>query len=201
MFTGIIQAIGQITTIEPLNNGLHCCIQVPNSFLNKFSIGDSISVDGVCTTITQKTEQSFTCDYLEETLKKTTFKHLKIGNQLNLEMAATLKSSLGGHLLSGHIDCTGTVLSFNKKGPWASLCIAYPKEDSKYLIPKGSISLNGISLTIAELNPDSFCVELIPHTLNHTNIASLDIGDQVNLEYDMLGKYVSRYLASVQNLL
>ena len=195
MFTGIVQALGNTTSIKPLSDGIQCQIQCPETFLSQFKIGDSIAVDGVCTTITHKTTTKFTCDYLEETLTKTTFKALNVGKKLNLEAAATLKSSLGGHLLSGHIDCTGTVVSFEKKDPWASLYIAYPSTDAAYLIQKGSISINGISLTIASLNLDSFSVELIPHTLENTNINQLSLGDQVNLEYDMIGKYVAKHLS------
>lgn len=194
MFTGIVTGLGKILHIEEKGEGKHLSIETEPHYLKHSSIGDSIAINGICSTITAIEDALFTCDYLKETLNVTTAASFKAGDSLNLELSATLKTYFGGHMVSGHVDTVARVLSFEKKGDWGQLKIACPDTDSDYLIHKGSIAIDGISLTISKLEDTTVSVELIPHTLEKTTLLTKKKGSTVNIEYDMLGKYIAKIL-------
>jgi riboflavin synthase len=192
MFTGLIEALGQITSITPLQQGIH--VEISTEALRpRLSIGCSVAVNGVCSTATTLTKTGFTVDYLEETLKKTNFGHLKVGDIVNLELPLTPQSHIGGHFVTGHVDCIGTVTDLDKDGPWAVIRVAYPAAFRPYLIPKGSIAIDGISLTVVDLDDHTFSCHLIPHTQENTTLKIRRKDSSVNLEFDMLGKYLYRF--------
>ena len=193
MFTGLIKDIGTIASIEPLGNGKEASIECSFDFLLEASIGDSISINGVCSTITQKTPTQFTVQFLKETLNKTTMKSIRPNDKVNLEPCLTLQTKLGGHLVSGHVDDTGTIQSIEKDGEWSIIAIKYDARFSHYLIPKGSIALDGISLTVVDLSNQHFTCHIIPHTLENTNLHTKKPGDTINLEFDQVGKYLHRF--------
>lgn len=194
MFTGLIQDLGKIEKISALDNGARWVISCPEAFLSDCNLGDSICVNGVCSTITEQQKDYFTVDYLPETLRKTTFKSLNIGDTLNLEQSLTLSTKLGGHIVSGHIDETCKVLDIRKGDPFWEIDIEINPKNAQNLVEKGSIAIDGISLTVGGLNSQEFSCFIIPHTIEHTNLQYKTPGDHVNIEYDMLGKYVLRQL-------
>ena len=191
MFTGIVQAIGKLRQEKSLLE-----IEILDNFFD-FAIGDSIAVDGICLTVKEKFQRKFTVDVSEETLKKTTL-GLKSKNQIvNLEPALRISDRLGGHIVSGHIDCLGEIINIEKLEKSWLLSIKWQNEDfSRYIVDKGSICVNGISLTVAEHknNGEIFTIAIIPHTWHNTNLKNLTIGDNVNLEADALIKYVEKLL-------
>ena len=194
MFTGIITGTGTVQSVTKKGPGKTLKIVTNKNFLHQSKIGDSISIDGICTTITELNNDTFTCDYLNETLTVTTADTFTENTCLNLELAATLSSYFGGHMVSGHIDTTATILSLEKKEDWGKLCIECPKPDAKYLIYKGSITIDGISLTISKVEDSTITIELIPHTIEKTHLFKKSEGSLVNVEYDILGKYVANML-------
>ncbi|MGE4169701.1 MAG: riboflavin synthase [Candidatus Margulisiibacteriota bacterium] len=191
MFTGLIQGLGTVQSVSANGKGLRAVIETPLSA--KLTEGDSIAVNGVCSTALAISNTAFSVDYLPETLLKTTFASLQVQDKLNLECCLTLQTPLGGHLVSGHIDCTGKILNVETTGPFAILTVAYPGEFAPFLIPKGSIGIDGISLTVVEVTDDYFTCHLIPHTLASTNLHTKKVGDSVNLEFDTLAKYLYRF--------
>ena len=192
MFTGLIKEVGHIKHIEPLGNGKEATIQCSHEFSTDLAIGDSISINGVCSTVTQKTATSFTVQFLEETLKKTTMGAIQETEKVNLEPCLTLQTKLGGHLVSGHVDDTGTIQTIDNDGQWAVITIEYNETFAPFLIPKGSIAMDGISLTVVDLSNTTFSCHLIPHTLANTNLHAKQPGDKINLEFDQVGKYLVR---------
>ena len=192
MFTGLIKEVGHIKHIEPLGNGKEATIQCSHEFSTDSAIGDSISINGVCSTVTQKTATSFTVQFLEETLKKTTMGAIQETEKVNLEPCLTLQTKLGGHLVSGHVDDTGTIQTIDNDGQWAVITIEYNETFAPFLIPKGSIAMDGISLTVVDLSNTTFSCHLIPHTLANTNLHAKQPGDKINLEFDQVGKYLVR---------
>ena len=192
MFTGLIKEVGHIKHIEPLGNGKETTIQCSHEFSTDSAIGDSISINGVCSTVTQKTATSFTVQFLEETLKKTTMGAIQETEKVNLEPCLTLQTKLGGHLVSGHVDDTGTIQTIDNDGQWAVITIEYNETFAPFLIPKGSIAMDGISLTVVDLSNTTFSCHLIPHTLANTNLHAKQPGDKINLEFDQVGKYLAR---------
>tara|TARA_Y100000591_G_scaffold61949_1_gene50590 strand:+ start:62902 stop:63501 length:600 start_codon:yes stop_codon:yes gene_type:complete len=192
MFTGLIKEVGHIKHIEPLGNGKEATIQCSHEFSTDSAIGDSISINGVCSTVTQKTATSFTVQFLEETLKKTTMGAIQETEKVNLEPCLTLQTKLGGHLVSGHVDDTGTIQTIDNDGQWAVITIEYNETFAPFLIPKGSIAMDGISLTVVDLSNTTFSCHLIPHTLANTNLHAKQPGDKINLEFDQVGKYFVR---------
>lgn len=192
MFTGIIQRVGKVVKILQKDNFKTFEIAA-NKFAEKKKIGDSIAINGTCVTVIKFDENGFQFDAIEETLNLTNLKNLKINDEVNLESALTFGETLDGHLVQGHIDCTGIVEKFSRDTKNA-LTIKFPSKISKYLAFKGSISINGVSLTISDLQIDSFSVEIIPHTLDNTNFKNLKKGDEVNLEIDLISRYLERLL-------
>lgn len=195
MFTGIITEIGEILEIVETANGKSFQIKAPETIKNK-EIGASIAINGVCTTITKLTEESFWCDVIQETLKVTNFKDLKENQKVNLEPALTLNQGIDGHLVQGHVDTTGEVESITQEEEKTILRIKYPKKLKKFLALKGSITINGVSLTISRLETEFFEVSLIPHTLEKTVFKSLKKGDKLNLEVDLIARYLNTLLES-----
>lgn len=192
MFTGLIKEVGHIKHIKPLGNGKEATIQCSEEFSTDSAIGDSISINGVCSTVTTKTATSFTVQFLEETLKKTTMGTIQETEKVNLEPCLTLQTNLGGHLVSGHVDDTGTIQSIDNDGQWAIITIEYNETFAPFLIPKGSIAMDGISLTVVDLTNTTFSCHLIPHTLENTNLHTKQPGNIINLEFDQVGKYLVR---------
>ncbi|MBR6722797.1 riboflavin synthase [bacterium] len=198
MFTGIIEEIGKIKSFKKDTNG--ATIEVECSLvLEDTKLGDSIAINGVCQTVIELSSNSFKARVSDETLKVTTFENLKSGDIVNLERALTLNSRLGGHIVSGHVDCKGKFTKIEKLTDFYNLEFEIPQEQTKYVVHKGSITINGISLTVAEINQNRFKVAIIPHTFENTNLKALNVGDNVNIETDILGKYVEKMLSAKDN--
>ncbi|HQV88714.1 MAG TPA: riboflavin synthase [Nitrosomonas sp.] len=197
MFTGIIQAIGEITQVRPIQGdnqtGLCLSISAGELDLSDVMLGDSIAVNGVCLTVTKLADRLFTVDVSQETLNCTQGLD-RVGQHVNLEKAMRLSDRLGGHLVSGHVDAIGTVVKFEPAGESFLLSVQTPQPLMRFLAHKGSITVNGVSLTVNQIAGDEFSVNLIPHTLAMTNLSELVPGMRVNLETDMLARYVARLL-------
>ena len=193
MFTGVIEETGKIVSIENLSSGISIGVSC-KKVLEDSKIGDSISVNGVCTTVVRLDSGLFKADISSETLNKTTFSHLKIGQSVNLERALTPNSRIGGHFVLGHVDCTGSVVSLKKLEDFCEIKIRMPHEFLKYVVYKGSIAVDGISLTISDTDGDVFKVAVIPHSFENTNLKTIKTGDSVNIETDILGRYVEKML-------
>lgn len=192
MFTGIIEDCASISHIERNSTGRSLCVKASRpEFWDGVKTGDSISVSGVCLTVKQNpTGCDAVFDILEETFSVTALGTLKQGQSVNLEKALRQGDRLGGHMVSGHVDCTGTVTQKGTRGADTVFRISFPPEFRKNLIDKGSIAVAGISLTVMELGPDWFSINIIPHTLKSTSLRELLPGAPVNLEFDLIGKYV-----------
>ncbi len=193
MFTGIIEAIGEIKQITQKPNAIDLQIASGKLEMSDVKVGDSIAVNGVCLTVTSLTNDFFTVDVSEETLR-CTFGLNRTGNYVNLEKAMRLTDRLGGHLVSGHVDGVGEVTKFEQVGENYLLAIKSPPSLLKYIAVKGSITINGVSLTVNRICDDILEINLIPHTLAETNLKYLKPGEQLNLESDMLARYVARLL-------
>lgn len=193
MFTGIVEEIGYV---EHIQNGEKFSRIKINAVkvLEQSQIGDSIATNGVCLTITNMTSGSFEADIMAETLRKSNLGSLRIGAAVNLERAMRLSSRLGGHLVSGHIDGIGEMMSITKEAAATWITIKAPAEILRYVVLKGSIAIDGISLTVADVTKEYFKVSVIPHTKNKTTLLMKGVTDQVNLEVDIIGKYVERLL-------
>lgn len=191
MFTGIIESIAPILQIRegPVQRILK--IKRPAIF-DDIKEGASIACDGICLTVLAHDSQSFEVEVMGETIAKSTAKTWKTGSRLNLERALRLGSRLDGHLVQGHIDRVLALQRIQRKGIALLLYFPVPREDASLLVPQGSIALNGVSLTLAELSSQSFAVALITHTIQNSNLAGMKPGDEVNVEYDVIGKYMNR---------
>lgn len=198
MFTGIIKELGKVKKITKTQKGATFLVQAGSILKNK-KIGESIAVNGVCVTIIKLTKGSFQFEAIKETLDKSNLKNLKTGTEVNLEPALTLNQSLDGHLVQGHIDTEGIVENFEKDHGENILTIKFPKQIAAFLAFKGSITVNGVSLTISNLQDSTFSVSLIPHTLKNTNLKNLKKGDKVNLEVDLIARYLKNLLDKKDN--
>lgn len=194
MFTGIVEELGSIQAIEWHAKGARFYIQAL-TVLEDAKVGDSISVNGCCLTIVNKQSRQWTCDVVEETLNRTNLKYLKIGERINLERAVRYQDRLGGHLVQGHIDETGKILTKHTlpDGSWR-VTVSASQAIMRYLIYKGSIAIDGVSLTIADVNKDFFSFAMIPHTSQTTTLGLKQSGDEVNIEVDLMAKYVEKFL-------
>jgi riboflavin synthase len=190
MFTGIIAAVGAVREVKPAAGGVRVAIDTAALALADVRSGDSIAVDGVCLTAVRLQSSGFEADVSQETLNCTT--GFAAGAKVNLEKSLRLADRLGGHLVSGHVDGVGTVTRFEASGDNRLLAVAAPRELAKYIARKGSIAVNGVSLTVNAVNGSAFDINLIPHTLQATNLNGLTIGSRVNLEVDLLARYVER---------
>lgn len=193
MFTGIIGGVGTLKKIQPNGEGKRLAIQTEMD-LEGTKIGDSIAVNGACLTVVTFRNTVFEVDMAPETVSRTTFKSLLPGARLNLERALRLSDRLDGHLVSGHIDATGSVVSKTVKSNAVIVTISIPETLGDEIIEKGSVAIDGISLTINRCSPRDFEVSVIPHTAKITTIGTAKVGDSVNIETDMIGKYVKRLL-------
>ncbi|MCA1622408.1 MAG: riboflavin synthase [Acidobacteria bacterium] len=193
MFTGIIEELGSIAFLDRYTKGAK--IKVSAQVVTKDTKdGDSISVNGVCLTVLNVQSDSFSADVSGETLRISTLGNLQIGSPVNLERAVTPTTRLGGHIVQGHVDAHGKFLQAEKQGDFRTVRIGFPKDIGQYFVYKGSIAVEGISLTIANLTEDYFEIAVIPKTWALTNLSSLKNGDAVNLEVDMIAKYIERIM-------
>ncbi len=190
MFTGLIEDIGKIYKIETLNQGKRFFIELSMDTF-EIKIGDSISINGACQTVTEKNGKILTFEAMFETLKRTNFNCLKKGDFVNIERAMLLNSRLDGHLVSGHVDLTAKLKHIKEEG--IAKVFGF-ESDTSLLVEKGSVSINGVSLTVSGLYESGFEVSLLPHTLKNTNFKYLKINDYVNIEFDMISKYVKKIL-------
>jgi len=195
MFTGIIEGLGRITGIRSAVGGKRIAIDAGFD-LDGSKIGDSIAVNGACLTAVTITKSRFEVDVSPETVDKTTLKNIKVGEQVNIERALRLSDRLDGHLVSGHIDGTGRITHKTRKGNAILVGISVAKSLTRFMIPKGSVAIDGISLTINTCDEGNCEVSIIPHTSEITTIGIKHVGDAVNIETDMLGKYVEKFLTT-----
>lgn len=193
MFTGIVEEIGTIQSIQRAGNSAVLTIQA-DLILSDIHIGDSIAVNGICLTVTSFSNHCFTADVMHETLNRSSLKSLRAKSPVNLERAMPANGRFGGHIVSGHIDGTGTIRSTKQDANAVWYTIQTTPSILRYIIEKGSITIDGISLTVAAVQTDTFQVSIIPHTLEQTILAYKRAGDIVNLENDCIGKYVERLL-------
>ena len=197
MFTGIIEGLGTIIEIRPAGRGKRLTFDA-DFVLDQTKIGDSISVSGVCLTVVMIDSKRFQIDVSPETFAKTTFLRAKMGDRVNLERALRLSGRIDGHLVSGHIDGIGTVKRKQNAGNAVIFTIGVPESLSRYMVKKGSVAVDGISLTINNCGRDSLDVSIIPHTAKLTTMGLSKVGDPVNIETDMIGKYVERFVNKMQ---
>ena len=193
MFTGIVEELGRIKTIEPKSKGIRYTIAA-QVVMGDLKTGDSISVNGVCLTIVEKEKDSFCMDLIEETLNKSNLGELKKGDYVNLERAMKPSDRFGGHIVQGHVETVGIILEKEIQGEEANLMVGLDPEWLRYCIPKGSITLDGVSLTISGINGNIVEIALIPHTLENTTLGIKGKSDTLNIETDIIGKYIDRLL-------
>ncbi len=193
MFTGLVEETGILKEKILTGDGFRFTIEA-NKIMEDLKIGSSVAVNGCCLTVVNIANKSFSVDTIEETLNKTNLGVLKQGNRVNLERPLTADARLGGHFVLGHIDTTGKVEAIKELSNSHWMTISFPEKFKHYLIYVGSIAIDGVSMTVAELNENSFSVGIIPHTWRETIFADKKVGDTVNLEFDVLGKYVERIM-------
>ncbi len=198
MFTGIVQALGKVTGLEEHGGDVVLTIESAELALDTAELGDSIAVNGVCLTVTDKSPALFCADVSVETLNATTLKHCRPGSPVNLEKAVLANQALGGHLVSGHVDGVGRVASLQADARSTRFVIQAPAGLNKYIAPKGSITIDGVSLTVNEVSNHGFGVNIIPHTSQQTLFHTYQVGSEVNLEVDLIARYVERLLTSSQ---
>lgn len=194
MFTGLIEALGSIRGISQDSRGARLEVNCP--FAGELSLGESVAVDGACLTVVSHSTESFVAEVSNESLKRTTLGQLRSGDSVNLERALAVGQRLGGHYVLGHVDAVGRVLQISSLGDAVRFDFSFPPELAPLLIDKGSVAVDGISLTVNEVAESSFWVALIPESQKRTTLAGKKVGDRVNLEGDVLGKYVLRALAT-----
>lgn len=196
MFTGLVEEVGECLWIRQTSKATQLTLAADRVARN-IRTGDSVAINGCCLTVTSHRKEQLTFDLLEETLARTNLGKLRPGAKVNLERALAADGRLGGHFVQGHIDCTSKVLALKDRGADLKLEAGLPAEFARYVAWKGSICINGTSLTVAELTEESLSVWIIPHTRNATNLGRLEPGDDVNLEFDILAKYAERILARI----
>ncbi|MGI8419111.1 MAG: riboflavin synthase [Candidatus Levyibacteriota bacterium] len=190
MFTGIITHLGKVKK----KTATQLVITTDPDLLKYITMGMSISVNGICLTATTSDKKTFSIDFMPETAERTNIQHLQVGDEMNLELPATATTLLAGHIVQGHVDSVGKIKNIEKNGNSHIFTFNIPRSLSKYLIEKGSISVNGISLTVIEAEEDYFTVGIIPHTWEHTMLHNAKVGDYVNLEVDALAKYIEKLI-------
>ncbi len=195
MFTGLIQDIGIVQAVKRSKGGMQINITTRLD-LSRIRVGDSVAVDGACLTVVQKADAAFSVEVSEETLRRTTLGGIRNGQEVNLEESLRLSDPLGGHLVSGHVDGTGQILRIVPEGNAIRYHFGAPDSVSRYLIEKGSVAIDGISLTIAALDDHGFQTVVLPHTARSTTLGRKKIGDRVNLENDLIAKYVEKFIRS-----
>lgn len=200
MFTGLVEEIGKVQKITKGIKSAKITIEA-HTVLDNLRLGDSISTNGVCLTVVEFSNQNFSVDVMAETMRRSNLKNLSPGSSVNLERALQLSSRLGGHIVSGHIDGIGIITSYDKEDNAVWVTISTSKEILNYIVEKGSIAIDGISLTVAYVNSKIFKVSIIPHTKQVTTLLTNKIGAEVNLECDVIGKYIEKFLLSKEDSL
>ncbi|MCU0426938.1 MAG: riboflavin synthase [Candidatus Kapabacteria bacterium] len=193
MFTGLVEEIGAIRSMRPQGKGFRISVAA-KTILHDLKIDDSVSINGACQTVVRCDAASFDVEAVEETILKTTLGTFQPGKRVNLERALALGARLGGHIVQGHVDTRGTVRSVEEQQTSWLLSVEFPKEYARYIVPVGSICIDGVSLTAARVGDSSFTVAVIPHTWANTTLQELSVGNRVNLEFDIIGKYVERMM-------
>ena len=191
MFTGIVEELGTVEGVEEQQDAIRLTVRGPHVTVDA-GLGDSIAVNGCCLTVAQRDGETFTADVMRETLEKTSLGVLAVGHRVNLERAVTPQTRLGGHIVQGHVDGTGSILGRAASEHWEVVEVSLPAELAKYVVTKGSVCVDGVSLTVVEVKGDSFTVSLIPETLARTTLGLKEVGDPVNLEVDVIAKYVEK---------
>lgn len=199
MFTGIIEAIGHVAQLEKTAKDARLYVKTGNLSLETVKLGDSIAVNGVCLTAVQLPGDGFWADVSTETLTHTSLGELSIGSKVNLEKALTPTTHLGGHIVSGHVDGVGTISSYYDEGRSMRINIRAPNDLAKYIAAKGSICVDGISLTVNSVQDAEFTLNIVPHTQQQTTLADIKIGQRVNLEVDIIARYLERLLLGKQD--
>jgi riboflavin synthase len=198
MFTGLVEGTGQVQALIPEGEAaLRLAIDVPDNMAGECTLGESVAINGCCLTVVEFTDQTWQFQAGDETLSKTNLGELEIGSVVNLERSLKADARLGGHFVQGHVDATATVKTIDEDGGWVRMWFSVPSELSKLMIPKGSVAIDGISLTLVDVESDCFSVALIPHTLEVTTLGERKIGDTVNIEADMLGKYIYKMVSDL----
>jgi riboflavin synthase len=196
MFTGIIESLGTVVAIEHEGSNVHFTLRA--AFTSELKIDQSVAHNGVCLTVVNINGEEYTVTAIAETLERSNLKHWKVGQKVNLERCMSLGARLDGHLVQGHVDLTATCTQRKDlDGSW-EYHFTYTPDMQHVTVPKGSITVNGVSLTVVQSDIDHFSVAIIPYTFEHTNFHTLNVGDTVNLEFDVIGKYVARYLSILQ---
>jgi riboflavin synthase len=195
MFTGLVETRGTVSALLPEGSALRLCIEVPPELADGCDIGDSVAINGCCLTVVEIEGPRWMFEAGAETLSKTNLGRLRVGDAVNLERSLPVDGRLGGHFVQGHADGTGEVLAIDRQGEWVTLWFRVPEALAAQMVPKGSVAVDGVSLTLVDVERDRFSVALIPHTLAVTTLGVRAVGDQVNIETDILGKYVQKYLA------
>ncbi|KOG91001.1 riboflavin synthase [Streptomyces varsoviensis] len=193
MFTGIVEELGEVTAVEDLGDASRFSLRGP-VVTEGAGHGDSIAVNGVCLTVVEWGDGEFTADVMAETLKRSSLADLTVGSRVNLERPMALGGRLGGHLVQGHVDGTGTIAGREHSEHWDIVRVTLPPDLARYVVEKGSITVDGVSLTVVDAGPDYFTISLIPTTLALTTLGIKQPGDRVNLEVDVVAKYVERLL-------
>lgn len=196
MFTGIITNIGTIASVKKIINSSLIMIK-SKEITPQLKSGDSIAINGVCLTVIRKENNQFEVEAVEETLKKTTFKYQKEGEEVNLELPVSVTGRFDGHIVQGHVDCVGVIKYLKELTKSWMIRIQIPTEHKINIVKIGSIAVDGISLTIADVNKNCFDVSIIPYTMKHTVLRNKNVGSKVNIEFDIIGKYVTNYLNSI----
>lgn len=201
MFTGLIEGIGIVQAVEPAADEVRLTVEVPPSMNDgdRCRLGDSVAVNGCCLTAVSVEGSRWSFQAGAETLSKTNLGRLRIHDGVNLERAMPANGRFGGHIVQGHVDGVGSVRTVERHGDWIDMTFDLPPDLTYQLVPKGSITVDGISLTVVDAGQASFSVALIPHTLSETTLGQRNVGDVVNIETDILGKYITRYLATVRH--
>ena len=192
MFTGIIKKLSSVENVSSDNGSLFVTIRIPKNW--KVWKGESIAINGVCSTVKSLTKKDFTVEYMPETIKKTTVENFKKGGPVNLEKSLRMNDLLDGHLVQGHIDTTGRILEIKKVRGSKVIKIKIPVSFMKFVADKGSITVDGTSLTVVKTGKDWFTISLVSYTLENTNLGTVEVGDKVNVETDVLAKYINKLL-------
>ena len=195
MFTGIVEELGTVESVEDQGDAIRLTVRA-ETVLGGTGLGDSIAVNGCCLTVTTIDDGTWTADVMQETLDKTSLHGVQPGDRVNLERAVTADKRLGGHIVQGHVDGVGHVLARTPSEHWEVVEVAMPESMAPYLVDKGSVTVDGVSLTVVEARPTSFTVSLIPETLARTTLGHRQVGDRVNLETDVIAKHVAKLVAA-----
>lgn len=194
MFTGIIEDIGTITKLQPKGDDIRLTVNVDKLDMSDVALGDSIATNGVCLTVVDFSDKHYSVDVSPETIKRSGFANYNVGSKVNLEKAMQATSRFGGHIVSGHVDGVGKIVAINPIDRWLEIWIQAPDDLAKYISEKGSITVDGVSLTVNDVDGAKFMLTLIPHTLQETIIGTYEVGSHVNLEVDLIARYLERLM-------